>query len=385
MLNISKQIYTGWDSTGVYSELPEAEIIPLGESVQEKKKLEKFVVKHSSLIEYDNVPLPGFTLYDVGKKNWSSSDSTWLVIDPRGFLVRITQENMINILTVTGITEGLIQQQCVWARNDSQSTMLLIPTSSPDYIDAVKNTELLETKVDMHDVQIGDTVLLQNKLSGTYMGIQSLYCTLANSTIKSNFKVHTALRKQVVEVKPGKFYYHTDAKILKVLAKAPMPMSREEATANLNNAIKYNPATYFTSYNRIMGRYYGSNGRVKLASTHAVPKVLINLVEIDLLEASTLFAECFAHTDTGCLVVESAKGKKYTIDFPWWGTSTSPAVPAGEFYIDEISNVEADHIVHVPTNKKYYGAGAIVKPSYKLDIFTKFYKIVKSVKSNTYI
>ena len=49
MLNISKQIYVGWDLSAVFSYLPEAEIIPIGNSSQEKKKMEKFVIKHSSL------------------------------------------------------------------------------------------------------------------------------------------------------------------------------------------------------------------------------------------------------------------------------------------------------------------------------------------------
>jgi hypothetical protein len=120
-------------------------------------------------------------------------------------------------------------------------------------------------------------------------------------------------------------------------------------------------------------------------STHAVPKVPIKLVEIELQEAKYMINECKTHTDTGCLVVESAPGKQFTIDFPWWGSSVMATIPADEFYIDEITEVGDDHIVHAPTKKKYYGVGAVQKPTYKLDIFTKFYKIVKSVKNDTYI
>jgi hypothetical protein len=385
MLNISKQIYAGWDNTSIFAHLPESEIIPLGDSVQEKKKLEKFVIKHNILKEYDNIPLPGFTLYDVGKKKWSSADSTWIVIDPRGFTVRITQENMISILQVTGITEGLIQQRCVWAREDSQSTMMLIPISSPDYVEAVDNTGLLEDKIDISEVQIGDTVMLQNKLTGTYLGVQSLYCTMDNANFKSNFKVQSSMRRQVVEVKPGKFYHHSDAKILKVMAKTFTPLTRVEACKYLNDSIKNDPATYFSSWDRMTGHYYGSHGRVKLASIHAVPKVKISLEEIELVEAVSLLQVCKMHTDSGCLVGEDRKGTQYTVDFPWWG-STLGVVPADEFYINEIVSVEEDHIVHVPNKIQYYNVSTIVqKTSYKLDFFTKFYKIVKSVKSDTYI
>lgn len=384
MLNISKQIYAGWDAAGVISTLPEAQIIPLGESAAEKKRIEKFVHTHNTLKEHDNVPLPGFTLHDVGKKNWSSTDSTWLVIDPRGFLVRITQENMVNILVVTGITEGLIQQRCVWARENSQSTMMLIPTSSPEYIEAIENTEILEAKVNMKDVEIGDTVLLQNKLKGTYLGVQSLYCTMDTASTKGNFKVQASLRRQVVEVSPGRFHYQTDAKILKVLSKAAVPMTREQAALHLNNTIKTNPAAYFSSYDRMGVNYYGSHGRVKLVSTHAVPKVPISIVEIDKPEATDLLNTCIMHTDTGCLVVESPDGKQYTVDFPWWGSARNN-VPVGEFYVDQIDSIEDDHIVHKTSKSHYYGGTGPSKPSFKLDIFTKFYKIVKSVKSDTYV
>lgn len=381
MINISKQIYVGWNSyTG---ELPEANMIPLGDSIQEKKKLEKFVQEHITLTEYDNIPLPGFTLYTVGKKSWNSADSTWLVIDPRGFLVRITQSNMANILHVTGITEGLIQQRCVWSRDNNCSTMVLIPTSSPDYIEAVGNTELLESRVDMCDVAIGDTVLLRNKLKGTYWGVQSLYCSMDNLTARSEFKVQTMLRRQIIEITPGKFHYQTDAKILKVLTKAATTTTREDAALYLNNTIKNNVAAYFTPHNRMNSHYYGSNGKVKLVSTHAVSKVSINLVEIDLDEATSVLTECITNSDVGYLVVENIAGKQFTVDFPWWGGSI--VVTQDEFYVNEIAEVKSDHIIHVPKTNQYYGSFSSQKPRCTLDSFTKFYKIVKSVKSDTYV
>ena len=385
MLNISKQIYVGWDSTSVISTLHEAEIIPLGNSTTEKNKLEKFVMKHNNLQEYDNIPLPGFTLHDVSRKSWGSTDSSWLVIDPRGFMIRITQRNLSEILRVTGITEGLIQQRCVWAREDSQSALSLIPTSSTDYAEAVDNTELIEAKVSMDDVNIGDTVLLQNKMKGTYLGVHSLYCTMDNASTKSKFKAQTMLRKQIIEITPGKFHFQTDAKILKVLKKTQVQWTRDEACKYLNDTIKVTPNAYFTAYARMGATYYGSNGRVNFVSTHAAIKVPISLVEITLQEAQVLLARCMARTDTGAMVVESANGKQFTVDFPWWGSS-SCKIPPDEFYIDEITKVEADHFVFAPGRTYYHGGvGSTAKPSFKLDIFAKYYKIVKSVKNDTYI
>lgn len=130
MLNISRQIYSGWNTASA-NELPEAEIIPFGKSSNEKKRLETFTKRYPVLNEYENIPLPGFTLYKSNRKNYGSADPTWLIIDPRGFMVRITNDNLEDILHVTGITEGLIQQKCVWAREDSQTKMILVPISSP--------------------------------------------------------------------------------------------------------------------------------------------------------------------------------------------------------------------------------------------------------------
>ena len=233
MLNISKQIYAGWPTYGTVL-LPEAEVTPIGDSPQEKKKLEKFVARNPNIKEYDNIPLPGFTLFDVSKKTWTAADSTWQVIDPRGFTTRISQKNMSNILTVTGITEGLIQQKCVWAREDSQSVMELIPVSSSDYIEAVENTELIESKVDLANVEIGDTVLLQNKLRGTYLGVHSLYAAMDKTSMKSDFKVQVGLRKQVIEVSKGQFHYQTDAKILKILDKTKKKRRRRRRGQSTN-------------------------------------------------------------------------------------------------------------------------------------------------------
>ena len=126
MLNIARQIQAGWDQ-GSSTELPEAEIVPIGNTTNEKRKLQGLTNRKNILKEYENIPLPGFTLLKTERKSWGSLDQTWLVIDPRGFLSRITPNNLEKILHVTGITEGLIQEKCVWAREDSQTKMVQTP------------------------------------------------------------------------------------------------------------------------------------------------------------------------------------------------------------------------------------------------------------------
>ena len=383
MLNIARNIYSGWDSVHNF-ELPEAEIIPIGESKNEKKKLENITKKYSNLKELENIPLPGFTLFKSNKRNYGSIDQTWLIIDPRGFLVRITNDNLESILHVTGITEGLIQEKCVWAREDSQTKMILVPVSSPKYLEAVSNTELIEGKIDMKSVQIGDTVLLQNKLQGVYMGVVSMYGPVNNYSVTTEYKSQGYLRRQVIEVSPGKYHYQIDLKILKVLKKAEKLSTREESVLKMNKDIEDN-ISYFTSTTNMHSSYYSIYGKINHVSIHAVPKVSMYLEEIDELEATSLFLDAQAAADCGILVLENTSGK-YLIDVPYIYSTRPCSIHC--FDICTIKNklellVPFEKIILNEIRRSLYNK--VIPQSYNLSQFTKFYKIVKHVKKETYI
>jgi hypothetical protein len=386
MLNISKQIHAGWDNTKVIPEaqvLYEAEIIPEGATASELKKFVKFSSKHNTIHTIDNVPMPGFTLYDVDKKNYSATDSTWLVIDPRGFITRITNKNLIKILRVSGITEGLIQQKCVWAREDSDTTLTLVPLSSTEYNLAVGNTELMEAKVSMDSVDIGDTVLLQNGLTGKYMGVLSLYGRMDRS-YNNVLKAPSFLRKQIIEVFPGKFHYNTDIKILKVLGKSPLPMSREDSMTYINGEINHNVNCYFSQDTKFTNSFQPSFRYIGCVSVHAEPKVKYVLEEIEKEEAEELFYKFRDTTYYGGLVLENLQDKKSIIDFPWWGSQQT--VNTTSFPIQDVAAIDDSKItLHKPVaGAMAYVTGA--KPKlYSLDNFKKFYKIVKQVRAIKYI
>jgi len=385
MLNISKKIYVGWDAKAVYSDVPEAEIVPIGETAGEKRKITGFESRHTALHEYDNLPLPGFTLIDVNKKSYSAPDSSWLIIDPRGFKARISTANLFEILKVTGITEGLVQQKCVWAREDAKTSMTLIPVSADKFTEAVDNTELIESKIDMSEVNIGDTVLLQNKKQGVYKGTLSLYCSMQENSSGIS-KPQSMLRRQIIEITPNKYYYHADAKILKVVKKSTTTITPVESAAELNTSIKDGSA-FFSCYDRMGTAYYGSHGRVRLVSASAVAKVKVQLEEIDIVEAEKLLSECISFTDAGCLVVEFGTGVKNIINFPY-SARTNPNI-LNSFEVEKITSVD-DHslTIEVPVRQSYYASynyNSQTKTTYTLDKFAKFYKIVKCVKTDTYI
>lgn len=389
MLNIAKHMYAGWSSTKVG--LQEAEIIPNGESANEKKKIASFTKKYTFIKEFENVPLPGFTLAKSGKKTWSSTDTTWQIIDPRGFMVRITSDNLERILQVTGITENLIQQRCVWAREDSQTRMTLVPVTADVYEQAVENTKMLEEKVSITDVQIGDTVFLQNKMQGRYMGTLSLYGRIEGSYNDYDImKVRPQLRRQIIEIEPGRYYCQVNAKILKVIDKVATPLTKEESAEiiqkeiDANNAVfvaydwlPSNPASHITSY----------MGEVKFVSADAQPIVKLTCKEITLQEAKSAYNTLLDESDRS-LILEDANGTHFLIDFLYDAKRNGSA----DFHTNELVDFDptekVERFTRVPAPRGSYNWNTIAAPArrrYTLDNFTKFYIITKHVKKSTYI
>jgi hypothetical protein len=379
MLNISKQIYAGWNTSTTKHELPEAEIIPYGTSAHEKKRLEKLTNSYTVLKEHDNIPLPGFTLYTTGRKNYGSADPTWLVIDPRGFLTRISGENLEMILKVTGITEGLIQERCVWARENTQTKMSLVPISSKEYIDAANNTELLESRVSIKDVEIGDKVLLQNKLIGEYMGVASLYGPAVYNYIEC--RPQSFIRRQVVKIANGKYFYQSDAKILKILKKSSVKTTREQSIKLMNEDIRKGTA-YFTNTEEITApAYFSTRGMIKLVSIQAVSTVELSFEEITLNEAESLFHIASLSSDSYMLLLEDVHGKFHTIDFPY--SFSSQRADKNSMLISDVDKIDCAKGIIVEERRSHYASQT--KARYSLDNFAKFYKIVKHVKNDSYV
>ena len=322
-------------------------------------------------------------MYEADRKNWSSTDITCLVIDPRGFLVRISITNLFDILKVTGITEGLIQEKCVWARENSNTSMTLIPVSSNLYKDAVNNTELLDAKVALADVNIGDEVLLQNKLKGTYMGVLSLYGPLEFKRSSIDYRPQVSARRQIIKVESGKYHYQADTKILKILNKTDKTMTREESAAFINNEIATGK-TFFTNDTNMSRTYYSTYGLIEHVSHHTVPTPKLVTEEITKTEAISIFNSCILHSDTGKLLLELPNSKMYKVIYPWRATFAS--VTTTSFPIAEVLSVDDKQLTLTELGRKmdsYYGATNEVR--YSIDNFAKFYKIVKYVKTESYV
>lgn len=384
MLNISSQIYVGYDTSSAY-DLPEADLIPAGETSAERKKLEKLSATKATVRELDNVPLPGFTLYKVNKKSWGAAEPTWLVIDPRGFLVRITLSNLDTLMMVSGITEGLIQERCVWARQNNNTHLELISINSDDYKAAVENTVLLEEKVNIKDVSIGDTVQLQDNIIGTYMGVLSFYGPLMYETFGvDRYVPQTYLRRQVVRLQNGKYFHKSDTKILKILQKSPVPLTREDSVNEIREKLAAGTCS-FTLYPESTISYNTLIGSISFVSTYAERHPSITIEEISREDAFALYAEMVPLKDSCKLLLQDSRGKNYVVDFPYnFSSNVSGSRRSKGIDTRTVINFDTRSLTIDRSGLDFYGNSPVLSNT-TLDSFVKYFKIVKHVKNETYI
>jgi hypothetical protein len=244
----------------------------------------------------------------------------------------------------------------------------LLPISSEGYDDAVGNTKLLDDKVSLRDVEIGDTVLLQNKTQGVYMGNFSLYGTFDKYT----WDLKTWLKRQIIKVNDN-YFFQGNLKILSVIEKAKTAVSKADAIETML-ADKEAGLQFYNCMPRDPAPRY-SNMTVKYISTIPIKEVEITYEEITYDEMIKInFARDI--NDTGELILEGPNGKKYVCA----RGST-------------VSNIETEVMECQPTitgigkppHYDYYGNRTNNKTPVKFSYFSKFYKIVKHIKNESYI
>ncbi len=375
MLNISRQIYTCYNAA-VTGDLPTAGVFPAGTSSAEKKKLANNSKSYTTVNLIDNVPLPGFTVAGMSRR-YSNKEIQWEVIDPRGFKFLISSDNLAHFISITGITEGLIQQKCVYARHDSNISLTLVPVTSKNYAAAVENTTLLEGKISPSDVKIGDTVIMQNGQSGVYKGKFSVYTSLISN--RETRDVSAYLRRHIIEIAPGKFFYGADPKMLKVTKPAEEEISKADSLAYIRSCIP-DPKTYFGTDQRIAaGSYWSAERAIRHVSTYAEPKVTLRLHEITKDEALAMYPRLLSSRDAGTIIGEDKQGICWTLDFPY---QSRPNMIMSCNAIEKVSDTQ----IILRTEKTVY-SNKHISPSkeFSFSSFEKYYKIVKCIKDETYV
>jgi hypothetical protein len=116
----------------------------------------------------DNVPMTGFAITkDIRTTNYGGLDH-WRIEDPRGFELEISSGNLAQLISVGTIENGVILDSCVWARSGGNN--ILLSTSTQEYKDAVVTTQIANSKASWRDVKLGNRIVLQNTVSGIYLG-----------------------------------------------------------------------------------------------------------------------------------------------------------------------------------------------------------------------
>ena len=157
--------------------IPLGFITPWGEDAAAKKRIATvdswakqsyYGNKALPAMVIDNVPMSGFKMTtDIRSSSYGGVDK-WRIEDPRGFELEITSHNLAQLLSVGMIDRGEIADTCVWARSGQQN--VLLSTATEAYKLAVKNTEVAAMTASWQDVKTGNTVLLQNNVTGVWLG-----------------------------------------------------------------------------------------------------------------------------------------------------------------------------------------------------------------------
>jgi hypothetical protein len=142
--------------------------------IRKEKSWESWRDQKIQSIEFDNEPTGGFVLNKkVGgyKYDWNVRNTYVRVYDSRDFEFEISVPNLLYILENTSSIKGKgLEGEFVYGWSGTE--LVLVPTSSPDYVEMSKLNELRhnDVKVSSKDLVLGATYKHKSNVSMVYMG-----------------------------------------------------------------------------------------------------------------------------------------------------------------------------------------------------------------------
>ena|GEM_PF-3759231 len=117
----------------------------------------------------DNTPVKGVYI-GSSVSRWSTSNKLFRVKDPRGFTVEVPTDNISTLLHLTTVINGLIQEECVWAREGNNH--ILLPVNSEPYLETIGKMDLISNGlIKLSDLKSGDAVkLFEDESKYVYLG-----------------------------------------------------------------------------------------------------------------------------------------------------------------------------------------------------------------------
>lgn len=116
----------------------------------------------------ENAPLTGFKLGKTVTR-WSTNSSYFRILDPRGYEVEINTGNLEMLLRDTVIDHGVIQDECVWGREDGSNVLLTI--NSQPFKDSIDMGEVAANgPISAKSLKPGDKVRFITGKEMVYVG-----------------------------------------------------------------------------------------------------------------------------------------------------------------------------------------------------------------------
>lgn len=106
-------------------------------------------------IQIDNTPVAGFNI-GSSVSRWSTENKVFRVTDPRGFTVEVPTDNIATLLHLTDVHKGVIQQECIWARDGNSH--VLLPVNSEPYLETLKDMAKVTNALSIKDLKLWDVV-----------------------------------------------------------------------------------------------------------------------------------------------------------------------------------------------------------------------------------
>lgn len=401
MINIPNQICVLFQTNNSYINkanntryIENSFIMAYGKSKKEIKAKEKKLTQYDELVIVENTIMPGFVIKKSTKNSYSGYFSAnWVVCDPRGFETYISTENLEYILRNATISNGLINEVCVWTRSDNDMKLFLTPLSDEHiFQELLTNTELMNEKVDPKSIEIGDKIMLQSGLVGTYMGKFNLYGKYTkyfNKEDKYTYIIPQVYRnKQVLQVDNSKFYFATDLDPLKIIDKCKTTTSVKQTLLDMNKKLQEDHSKFLfydgPIFNSQLPKNYLFCRDISFITKCTTAKVKMHLEEITNAEAEEISEKIKDNSTLTLLVLEDSGGQRFIIheqlrriNYTLFNMPKKPNFRKSSVIINSqvFYNIPVKN-PHVPDDM----------PSENfLSDFVKYYKVVKTVPNQSFI
>lgn len=116
----------------------------------------------------DNPPLSGFTFVDVVSR-YRTKNKLMRVFDPRGFIVEVSIDILLEIMQSATIKNGVIQEKCFWARKGAEN--ILIPENTPLHEQYLSETVLSKAaNISTKNLKVGGLYINKDGKKYFYLG-----------------------------------------------------------------------------------------------------------------------------------------------------------------------------------------------------------------------